>query len=217
MLVLAMPVIAITGGIGSGKSAVRRIFEELGAAGVDADDLARTVVKPGTIGWVQIREVFGEEFFDSKGRLDRAQLAEVVFADPAARKSLESILHPLILEAEARLVEEALAEKPERPVVVEIPLLVEGGEVDRYDGTVLVTASRITRLERLERAGILRRKEAEARIQSQASEEERARIADWIIDNEGPIENTRNQVERILHDLIPGKDRKKGKKGECRT
>ncbi len=211
-----MPVIAITGGIGSGKSSVRRIFEELGAAGVDVDDLARRMVEPGTSGWARIREIFGEKFFDAKGRLDRAKMAELVFADPAARKVLESILHPLIQEKEAGIVEQMLAERPERPVVVEIPLLVEGGQVNRYDGIVLVRASRTTRLERLERAGILTREEAEARIRSQASEEERARFADWVIDNEGPIEITRNQVERILRELIPGKDRKKGKKGERR-
>ena len=212
-----MPVIAITGGIGAGKSSVRRIFEELGASGVDADDIARRVVKPGTSGWAQVREAFGEKYFDAEGRLDRAKLAELVFADPAARKSLESILRPLIREAEARLVEQMLAEKPERPVVVEIPLLVEGGEVNRYDGVVLVTASRKTRLERLERAGGLTREETEARIRSQAPEEERARIANWVIDNEGPIEETRIQVAGILRELILEKDRKKGEKGESRT
>lgn len=204
-----MSVIAITGGIGSGKSTVRKIFEGLGARGIDADDLARLVVRPGSAGWSRIRETFGEEYFDEEGELDRKLLARAVFSEEGPRRLLESILHPLILDAEARLIAEALAERPERPVVVEIPLIAEGAAVDRYDGIVLVTASENTRLERLERKGILTREEARARMRCQASDEKRARIADWTIDNDGPEENTRGQVERIFHLLRGSEDPKK--------
>lgn len=198
-----MPVIAITGGIGSGKSTVRKIFEGLGARGIDADDLARLMVRPGSAGWSRIRETFGEEYFDEEGRLNRKMLARAVFSEEGPRRLLESILHPLILEAEARLIEEALEESPERPIVVEIPLLAEGMAVGRYDGIVLVTASEKARLERLERKGILTREEARSRMNCQASDERRGRIADWTIDNDGTEENTRKQVEKIFH-LLQG-------------
>lgn len=197
-----MRVIAITGGIGSGKSTVRRIFEELGAVGIDADDLARQVVAPGTLGQALIRDAFGEEFFDGKGRLDRAKLARKIFSDGPSRRLLESILHPLIKDAEAHLIRQALSENPERPVVVEIPLLVEVDQAGHYDGVILVTASEALRLDRLEKAGTLTRKEARARMRSQAKEEERARVADWTINNDGPLENARKQVEKVLRDLI---------------
>ncbi|MBN2720429.1 MAG: dephospho-CoA kinase [Proteobacteria bacterium] len=203
-----MPVIAITGGIGAGKSTVRKIFEGLGARGIDADDLARQAVRPGSAGWSRIRETFGEEYFDEEGRLDRKRLARAVFSREGPRRLLESILHPLIMDAEARLIAEAVAERPERPVVVEIPLLAEGVAVDRYDGIVLVTASEKSRLERLERKGILTREEARARMRCQASDETRAQIADWTIDNDGPEEKTRKQVERIFHLLQVSEDRK---------
>lgn len=196
-----MAVIAITGGIGSGKSTVRRIFEELGAFGIDADDLARRVVEPGSAGWLRVRSVFGEEFFDAAGRLDRKKLARKVFSHEPSRRMLESLLHPLIRKAQERLVGQAQAEAPERLVVVEIPLLAEGGRADRYEGVVLVTASEKGRLDRLEREGGLTREEAEARMRSQAGEEQRSRIADWVVDNDGPLEETRRQVERIHREL----------------
>ena len=204
-----MPVIAITGGIGAGKSTVRKIFEGLGARGIDADDLARLVVRPGSAGWSRIRESFGEEYFDEEGELDRKRLARAVFSEEGPRRLLESILHPLILDAEARMIAEALAERPERPVVVEIPLLAEGAAVDRFDGIVLVTASEKTRLERLKRKGTLTMEEARVRMRCQASNEKRAPIADWTIDNDGPEENTRRQVQRIFHLLRGSEDPKK--------
>jgi dephospho-CoA kinase len=193
-----MPVIAITGGIGSGKSTVRRIFEELGADGIDTDELARKVVEPGTEGSRQVREVFGENCFDQEGRLDRKRLAREVFNDKAARSRLESILHPLIREEEALFIRDCKRNDPAGLVVVEVPLLAEGGRFPGYDGVILVMAPEKTRLQRLERSGKYTRKDITARMKSQAPDSERAKLANWTIDNGGNLDETVKQIKKIF-------------------
>ena len=210
-----MPVITITGGIGSGKSTVREIFEELGAVGIDADDLARQLVEPGTTGLRRVEDVFGKAFFTRDGRLNRKKLAEQVFNDTASRMKLESILHPLIREEETLLVNQVLEKTPDKVVVVEVPLLVEGGRSSAYDGTVLVAAAREIRLHRLVNSGEYTREEAAARMKSQATEKDRARIANWKVDNNGSIAETQRQVEKIYHDLYqPEKTGGNGRKNQ---
>ena len=196
-----MPVIALTGGIGSGKSTVREIFEDLGALGIDADDLARKVVEPGTEGCRKVRDAFGEAYFNSLGYLDRKKLAREVFSDPAARRKLESILHPLIKKEESLLIGKALEEDPDRLIVVEVPLLAEAGCPSNYGGVVLVTAPKEIRLQRLESSGKYTRREASARIQSQSPDAVRSEIAGWTVDNSGSIEGTKKQVKRIYHEF----------------
>jgi len=212
---LIMPVITITGGIGSGKSTVRKIFEELGAVGIDADDLARQLVEPGTTGLRRVEDAFGKAFFTSDGRLNRKKLAEQVFNDTASRMRLESILHPLIREAETLLVNQVLEKTPDKVVVVEVPLLVEGGRSSAYDGTVLVAAAEKIRLHRLVNSGEYTREEAASRMKSQATEKDRARIATWKVDNNGSIAETQRQVEKIYHDLSqPEKTGGNGRKNQ---
>lgn len=196
-----MPVIAITGGIGSGKSSVRKALEELGALGVDTDELARRVVEPGSAGARMVRDAFGEGFFDREGRLDRKRMAEEVFHDPDARLRLEAILHPLIRELEADIVSRALQEDPSRLVVVEVPLLTDPARAAVYDGVLLVTAPRDVRLRRLAESGRYTGEEALARMRSQASDELRKGLATWVLDNGGSREETSRQLDRILAEL----------------
>ena len=199
-----MPVIAITGGIGAGKSTVRRMFEDLGACAIDADELAREVVKPGTEGAGRLKEAFGEEFFDSEDKLDRRKMAAKVFAQPEARAEIERILHPLIRDAERVFVEEVRRRDPAAVVIVEIPLLAEGGRSGEYDGIVLVTAPEEVRVSRLVSAGRYDKGEARARMANQAGDEEREKLADWIVDNSRDLEETERQVEEIYRKLATG-------------
>lgn len=192
-----MRVIAITGGIGSGKSTVRRMFEELGAFGIDADELARQVVKPGSEGARLLRDTFGSAFFDSDGRLDRRRMAAKVFAEPEARQTIETILHPLIRAAERKLLESVRSEKPEAVVAVEIPLLAEGGRSKEYNGVVLVTAPEEIRISRLVKSGKYSSDEAVARMASQAPDRDREDVASWTVDNGGELDLTARQVRKI--------------------
>jgi len=200
-----MPVIAITGGLGSGKSTVREIFEELGAVGVDTDEVARQVVQPGTEGAGKVREAFGDEFFMPDGELDRKKMAAHIFSDPDRRKKLELILHPLIRAEEARIVESYLEVDPKAVVAVEVPLLAEGGRAALYDGVVLVTAPVDVRLERLVRSERYTRDEAASRIANQADDVKREQIASWTVENGGSTEQTRSQIRSILGTLLKGK------------
>lgn len=198
-----MSVVAITGGIGSGKSTVRRMFEELGALGIDADELARQVVEPGTEGARLLRDAFGPDFFDNNGRLDRKQMAARVFAQPEARHQIETLLHPLIRKKEKALMEKYRKEKPEALVVVEIPLLAEGGRSKEYDGVVLVTAPEAVRISRLVETGRYEYDEALARMSSQVADAKREKLADWKVDNGSDLEETREQVKKIYRILHP--------------
>ncbi|UCF30899.1 MAG: dephospho-CoA kinase [bacterium] len=198
-----MRVIAITGGLGSGKSTVRRILEEMGAVGVDADELARKVVEPGTEGALRVRDAFGDRFFDSEGRLRRKDMAELVFSDQEARAKLEGILHPLIREEEKRVLQEIAARDPQCTAAVEIPLLAEGKRGEAYDLVINVTATMATRIRRLVEAKRYSRREAEARIRSQATDLDRLKMADYTVDNSGTEAETRRQLESIWRQLGP--------------
>lgn len=200
--------VAITGGIGSGKSTVRQLMSEMGAIGLDADEISRRVVEPGSEGAGRVMEAFGPEFFHGEGRLDRQKMARFIFADGKARARLEKILHPLILEEESRAMEEAAAGHTDPILAVEIPLLAEGRRHDLYDIIVVVTAPEDLRLERLVRSGKYTRDEALARMGHQVKDEVRLKVADYVVDNGGPVEQTRECLAGIMHDirerLVPG-------------
>ncbi len=184
--------VAVTGGIGSGKSAVGAILEELGAVIVDADELARTVIERGNSGYDQVLAAFGDEILTS-GEIDRAKLAGLVFSDPELRKKLEGIIHPLVREA----AEEIMKSAPSGSVVVnEIPLLFETNGAKRFDFVIAVQTPMELRIERLSQRG-MKLYEIEKRIAVQASDQERASIADVIVVNDGSLDQLRSKVEEL--------------------
>jgi len=184
--------VAVTGGIGSGKSAVGEILEELGAVIVDADELARTVVERGNSGYDQVIATFGDEILTS-GEIDRAKLAGLVFSDPELRKKLEGIIHPLVREA----AEEIMKSAPSGSVVVnEIPLLFETNGAKRFDFVIAVQTPMELRIERLSQRG-MKLYEIEKRIAVQASDQERASIANVIVVNDGSLDQLRSKVEEL--------------------
>ncbi|MEY3254808.1 MAG: hypothetical protein RJA01_814 [Actinomycetota bacterium] len=184
--------VAVTGGIGSGKSAVGEILEELGAVIVDADELARTVIERGNSGYDQVLAAFGDEVLTS-GEIDRAKLADLVFSDPELRKKLEGIIHPLVREA----AEEIMKSAPSGSVVVnEIPLLFETNGAKRFDFVIAVQTPMELRIERLSQRG-MKLYEIEKRIAAQASDQERASIADVIVVNDGSLDQLRSKVEEL--------------------
>jgi dephospho-CoA kinase len=189
--------IGLTGGIASGKSTVAAILQRLGAAIVNADELAREVVQPGTSGWQEIVETFGVEVLQPDRALDRQKLRKIVFDDSAARKRLEAVIHPRVRAlAEQRIKEHAAAGF--EIVVYEVPLLFEGNLQDALRPVVLVAADSLTQKRRLQERDQLAQAEAEKHIAAQMSLEEKRRLADYVIENDGSREHLERQVRDVL-------------------
>ena len=192
--------VGLTGNIASGKSAVAAAWQRLGAPVVDADVLARQAVAPGTPGLRAVREAFGPGVLDADGALDRAALRRLVFADAAARRRLEGIVHPevarLRAEAEARL-----ARAGARIVVHAIPLLYEVGAEGALDLVVLVDAPEAVRLERLLRDRALPEAEARAMIAAQQPAQAKRARADLVIDNDGTLAQLAAEAERAWAEI----------------
>ena len=194
--------LALTGGIGSGKSTVATFFAERGATIIDADAISRSLMEPGQKVLAEVVETFGEHLLDETGRLDRAALADIVFNDEAARTRLNSIVHPAVRSESARLREEALAANPGHAVIIQdIPLLVETDQADQFDGVIVVDTDHDTRLQRLVEARGMDVEDANARIAAQATDAQRREVADWVIDNSGTLGNTENQVTAVWTQL----------------
>ncbi len=185
--------IGLTGGIGSGKSTVAALLADRGARVVDADALAREVVAPGSAGLAAVAEAFGDGVLTADGALDRPALAAVVFADPAARATLDGIVHPLVRARAAQLI---AAMPPHAVVVQDVPLLVETGQAASFDLVLVVEADLGVRLARLVARG-LPEPDARARIAAQATDEERRAVADVVLDNSGTTEQLAEQVDRF--------------------
>ena len=186
--------VALTGGIASGKSTVARLLADLGALVIDADQLARDVVEPGTPGLDRVVERFGRRVLTDDGRLDRPAVAAIVFKDVEARKDLEAIVHPLVYEAGARAEAEA---EPGRLVVHDIPLLAESGRTDGFDAVIVVDTPAETQVARMVEDRGWTREDAESRIAAQATRDERLAIATHVVDNTGSLADLRRRVEAI--------------------
>jgi dephospho-CoA kinase len=184
--------IGLTGGIGAGKSAVAARLAELGAIVIDSDRLAREVVEPGTEGFERVVAEFGTGVVGPDGALDRAALARQVFTDPAARKRLEAIVHPLVRDKSAAIV---AAAPPGSVLVHDVPLLVEANLAAMYECVIVVLASEETRLARLVGQRGMPEEDARARIANQATDEQRRAVADIVIENDGSLEELRAEVD----------------------
>ena len=187
-----MLVVALTGGIGSGKSTVGQIFEDLGAVVTDSDQLARNVVERGTTGFDQIVAAFGDEVLKN-GDLDRAALAEVIFKDPAKRTQLEQITHPLIRRAFAKIVESA---QNDSIVINQIPLLVESKHDYKFDHVITVSATEEVRIQRLLMRG-MNLTQIKQRIGAQSTDAQREAISDTVISNDKDHSELLVEVEKV--------------------
>jgi dephospho-CoA kinase len=191
-----MLIVALTGGIGSGKSTVGELFQQLGAVVVDSDQLAREVVERGSSGFEQIFTLFGDEILKN-GEINRSLLAEIIFKDPAKRKDLEQITHPLIRKAFADIV----AKSGDQAIVInQIPLLVESKYEYNFDHVITVSTSEDKRIARLLAKGYTQ-EQIQNRMKSQVSDADREKIADSIIQNNESEKELLPQVEKIWEQL----------------
>ena len=195
-----MKLIGLTGGIASGKTTVAKILARLGAAIVDADALAREVVEPERDAWNEIVRTFGAEVLQPDRTLDRQKLRATIFNNPAARKTLESIIHPRVRAlAEERIGRHAAAGY--EIVVYEVPLLFEGNLHEWLRPVVLVACDVQVQRQRLQQRDRLSPEEAQKHIDAQMSLEEKRRLADYVIENDGNLEDLERQVQAVLQKI----------------
>lgn len=185
--------VGLTGGIASGKSTVSTAFTQLGVPVIDADEVAREVVAPGTPGLQAVVRRFGEQVLDPAGALNRGALRAMIFQDPQARRDLEAILHPLI-----RHRMDTLAEATTGPyVVMAIPLLVEGGPSDRVDRILVVDTDESAQVQRVQTRDHVDEAQARAILAAQASRAQRLSVADDVLENRGSVAELRQAVEKL--------------------
>lgn len=199
-MVCMVMLIGLTGGIGAGKSTVAKLFEERGVPIVDADAIARDVVKPGQPALVELVEYFGDGIVGAGGELNRGKLAEVAFADAESHEALNAIMHPAISAETAKRID---ALRGDHSVIVhDVPLLVEAGLAGNYDLTVLVDTPAEVRLQRLTELRGMDSEDAKKRIVAQATDEQRRAVCDVALDNSGDIEHLRAQFEQMWERFI---------------
>ena len=189
--------VGLTGGIGAGKSTVADLFSQKGAVVIRSDELARQVIEPQTPGFQQVIDRFGQDFINSEGYIDRAKLAQIVFQDDAALKDLENIVHPLVRSKTNQIIDQHTSETI---IVNEIPLLLEKKMESLFDFLVIVISSEKNRLERLSQRG-LTTEQATARMAKQVSDDERKAAADFLIVNDGNLDQLEADVEKIWQTL----------------
>lgn len=197
-----MILVGLTGGVATGKSTVAAMFKRCGAVVIDADELARDVVKPGKPAWREIVRSFGNGLLNPDRTLNRQALGSLVFHDKSKLRRLERIIHPRVAREQARLTKQAQRNNPKAVVVYDVPLLFEAGIDKRMDKIIVVTADRETQIARLKKRNRLSRAEAIRRIQSQMPVPKKARLADVVIDGTLPRQDGMKAVRRTFLDLL---------------
>jgi dephospho-CoA kinase len=194
--------IGLTGGIGSGKSTAAKILAELGAPVIDADKVGHEIYQPGTPAYRELIDAFGEGILAPDRTIDRRRLGPIVFADPAALKRLNAIVHPKMFARMGEMVAAMRRGGETRPIVIEAAILIEANWQPLFDEIWLVTASRERVIERVERDRGLKPEQTEARIRAQLPDEERHKYATSVIRNDDTLEELRAAVTRMWQDAL---------------
>lgn len=196
-----MFVVGLTGGIASGKSVVSNMLRDLGASIIDADEISREVMMPHTKCWEEVIATYGSELLLKDLTIDRKKLAGSVFKDSEQIKTLNRIVHPYIMQRIEEMIEEITNNDPQSLVIVDAALLVETGLYKHYNKLIVVYVSKETQLKRLMIRDAMSREEAESRIDLQSPLTEKMKVADYIIENEGSLSQTRKEVEKVYKAL----------------
>jgi dephospho-CoA kinase len=198
-----MIIVGLTGSVGTGKSTVTNFFRELGAYIIDWDELARDVTRPHLRAWKEIVDYFGKDYLNDDLTINRQKLADIVFSDKEKVAKLNQIVHPKVFEEDERITNDIKNRDHDALIIKDIPLLFELTRPIFVDKTVVVSASEQTQLRRLEEKGVSR-EDAQSRIKSQLPLEEKIKSADFVINNDGLLEETKRQVEEIYSLLRKG-------------
>ena len=194
--------VGLTGGIASGKSTVAKMFEYKDAYLIDFDALAHFAEEPDQPAWKAIVEFFGREILNEDGTINRAKLGQIVFADQKKLSRLNSIVHPAVFDLWRRRIEDIRTINPRAIVISDIPLLIEAGMQHLFDVVILVYVSPEVQIRRLTERNQYSREEAESRLDKQIPIGEKISHADFVIDNEGPLETTRSVVNAVWEELL---------------
>ncbi|MEK6725641.1 MAG: dephospho-CoA kinase [Deltaproteobacteria bacterium] len=196
-----MLIVGLTGSYASGKSTVAKMFVELGIALIDADRIAREVVKPDKQAWLEIVGHFGKGILLKNSEIDRKALGEIVFGSDAERERLNAIVHPRVLDEELRAIEEIKNREPDAIIILSVPLLIESGHYKNCDKIVVVTVDKDTQIKRLMERDGFSREESIRRISAQMPLSEKVTYADFVIDNSGSRQETELQVKEVFKKL----------------
>lgn len=194
-------IVGLTGGIATGKSTVSNMFRQLGAPIVDADAIARLVVEPDRPAWLDLVAYFGEGILLPDRTINRAKLGEIVFSDASKLDKLNQIVHPRVREESDKQIRRYLEEDMHRPVIQDVPLLIETGLYKRMDKVIVVYVDQAIQLLRLMERNQMTEQDARQRIQAQLPIEQKLEYADYVIDNRGSLQETEQQVVRIWEEL----------------
>ena len=195
-----MLVVGLTGGMASGKSIVSKILKEIGLPIIDADLIAREIVRPNEAGYREIVDHFGQGLLNPDQTINRRKLAKIIFSDPEERERLNSILHPRIVK-EIKIRIEDFKERGERMLIIDAALLIEAGELSLVDKLIVVTVSPKIQVRRLAQRDHLTEKEARERIATQMPLSEKMKLADYVVNNSGPVRKTIKRVKEIYNQL----------------
>jgi dephospho-CoA kinase len=201
--------VGLTGSIGVGKSFVAGLLGELGCRLIDADEIAREVVAPGSEALKKVVSEFGSDFLQSDGTLDRAKLGALVFSDVDKRKVLNSMVHPYIIAEQDQRLREWETEDPNGIGIVDAALMIESGGYKRFDRLIVVHCRPEVQVARLMTRNNLKREEAVNRINSQMSQEEKKKFADYLVDTSDGLDEARKQTEKVYAELRADADRKR--------
>src|SRR4030065_452552 len=196
-----MLIVGLTGGVASGKTAISQVLKGDGSYIIDADQIARELVQPHKPAWNEIIRAFGKEILQEDGSIHRKKLADKVFADPKKRKLLNQILHPRIKEEMDRRTKEIGQKDPEAIVVIDAPLIVELGDQRDMDKLIVVASTQTQQIERLKERDGISPEEALRILSSQMPVEEKVKLADYVIRNEGSIEEAKKRGKEVFKEL----------------
>jgi dephospho-CoA kinase len=196
-----MLIVGLTGGVASGKSTISNILREEGAYLIDADQIARDLVRPYTPTWHELIKTFGEEILQPDGSIHRKKLAAIVFSSSEKRSLLNRILHPRIKEETQRRLKEIGQKDPEAVVVIDAALLVETGDYREMDRVIVVYSTKAQQIERLRERDRASEEEAQRIVSAQMPPEEKLNVADFVIRNERSLEETRQKTHEVFREL----------------
>ena len=191
----------LTGGMGSGKTTVGKLFQSLGAYVLDADEICRSLLEPGRPAWNETVDLLGNGILRDDQTLDRRKIADVVFSDLEKKKALEAILHPRVMEEEQAVYKDILKDDPGALVIIDAALLIESGNYRKVDKVIVIACAEETQLHRIMDKNTFSREDAHRRLQQQMPLEEKSKFADYVLHNDSGLSELEEKVEALFHQL----------------